>query len=106
MQKLKKSELVSARLSPKEIEEIEKLVDEGFYMNTADFVRSAVREKLESVKIIDIRNVGREKAEKEIIEYLSKKENAYASEISEYLKLDLELVFSILKELKKEGRVE
>lgn len=106
MQKQKESELVSARLSPKEIEEIERLVEEGFYMNTADFVRMSVREKLESIKIIEIRDVSKGKAKKEIIEYLSKKDKAYASEISEDLRLDLELVFLILNELKKEGRAE
>ena len=106
MQKHKENELVSARLSPKELEEIEKLVEEGFYMNIADFVRMSVREKLESVKIIEIRDVSKEKAKKEIIEYLSKKDKAYASEISEDLRLDLDLVFLILNELKKGGRVE
>ena len=64
---MQKSELVSARLSPKEIDEIERLVGDGFYMNTADFVRMAVREKLESIKVIDIRNVTKEKAMKEVI---------------------------------------
>lgn len=106
MQKQKESELVSARLSPKELEEIQKLVEEGFYMNTADFVRMSVREKLESIKVIDIRDVSKEKAKKEILDYISKNERAYASEISEDLRLDLDLVFSILNELKKEGRVE
>lgn len=105
-QKQKESELVSARLSPKELEEIERLVDEGFYMNTADFVRTAVREKLESVKIIDVRDVTKDKAKKEIIDYLKRHQEAYASEISEKLGLDLELVFLVMKELKKEGVVE
>lgn len=104
--KTKKSELVSARLSPKEMEEIEKLVEEGFYMNTADFVRTAVREKLESIKVIDIRDVSKEKAKKEVIEYLKERGTAYASEISENLRLDLNLVFLVLNELKKEGKTE
>jgi len=43
---------------------------------------------------------------KEILDYLSKKENSYASDISEDLKLDLDLVFSVLKELKREGKIE
>jgi len=105
MQKQKESELVSARLSPKELEEIEKLVEEGFYMNTADFVRTAVREKLESIQIIDVRNVSKEKAEKEIIEYLKKNKKAYPSDIADALQLDFDLVLEIIKELAKEGRV-
>ena len=105
MQKQKESELVSARLSPKELEEIEKLVEEGFYMNTADFVRTAVREKLESIQIIDVRNVSKEKAEKEIIEYLKKNKKAYPSDIADALQLDFDLVLEIIKGLAKEGRV-
>ena len=105
MQKQKESELVSARLSPKELEEIEKLVEEEFYMNTADFVRTAVREKLESIQIIDVRNVSKEKAEKEIIEYLKKNKKAYPSDIADALQLDFDLVLEIIKELAKEGRV-
>ena len=105
MQKQKESELVSARLSPKELKEIEKLVEEGFYMNIADFVRTAVREKLESIQIIDVRNVSKEKAEKEIIEYLKKNKKAYPSDIADALQLDFDLVLEIIKELAKEGRV-
>ena len=104
MQKQKESELVSARLSPKELEEIEKLVEEGFYMNTADFVRTAIREKLEAVKVIDVRDVGYEKAKKEIIEYLKNNKKSYPSEVADALRLDFDLVLSIIKELIKEGR--
>lgn len=76
-------------------------------MNIADFVRTAVREKIEAVKVIEIRdNVSFSQAKKEILDYLSKKENSYASDISEDLKLDLDLVFSVLKELKREGKIE
>ena len=105
MQKQKESELVSARLSPKELEEIQKLVEEGFYMNTADFVRMSVREKLESIKVIDIRDVSKEKAKKEIIEYLKNNKKAYPSDIADALKLDFDLVLEIIKDLAKEGRV-
>jgi Arc/MetJ-type ribon-helix-helix transcriptional regulator len=106
MQKGKEeSDLVSARLSPKETEEIEMLVEEGFFMNTADFVRSAVREKLESIKIMDIRNESKEKAEKEIIEYLKKNKKAYPSEIAEALELDFDTVLEIVKGLVETGRL-
>lgn len=105
MQKLKESELVSARLSPKEVEEIEKLVEEGFYMNVADLVRMAVREKLEAIKVIDVRDVEKEKAKKEIIGYLKENQKAYPSDIADALRLDFDLVIEIVKELVKEGRV-
>lgn len=104
MLRQKESELVSARLSPKELEEIEKLVEEGFYMNTADFVRTAVREKLESIKVIDVRDVTKEKAKKEIIEYLKENRKAYPSDVADALRLDFDHVLEIIKELIKEGR--
>ena len=104
-EKLGESELVSARLSPKEAEVIERLVEEGFFMNTADFVRTAVREKLESVKIIEVSNTGREKAKKEVIEYLKENKKAYPSDAADALGLDFDLVLEIVKELVGEGRL-
>ena len=105
MQKLKESDLVSARLSPKEAEAIEKLVEEGFYMNTADFVRMAVREKLESIKVIDVRNVERAQAKKEILNYAKENGRAYPSDIADALRLDFDLVLDVIRELIKEGRI-
>src|SRR3989344_1011462 len=105
MQKQKESELVSARLSPKELEEIQKLVEEGFYMNTADFVRMSVREKLESIKVISVRDVSKEKAKKEVIEYLRNNKRTYPSDIADALQLDFDIILDIIKELAKEGRI-
>ena len=105
MQQQKGSGLVSARLSPKEVEEIGKLVEEGFYMNTADFVRMAVREKLESISIINVRNVSEEKAKKEVIDYLKNNKRAYPSDVADALQMDFDMVLSIIKELIAEGRI-
>lgn len=105
MQKTKQSDLVSARISPKELETIEMLVDEGFYMNMADFVRTSVREKLETIKIVDVRNVNAGKAEKEIIEFMKQNRNAYPSDIADALNLDFDLVMDIVKNLVKAGRL-
>ncbi|HLD38713.1 MAG TPA: hypothetical protein VJB05_00175 [archaeon] len=106
MQKQKEiSELVSARLSPKDLEEIEKIVEEGFYMNTADFVRTSVREKLESIKVINVRDVSMEKAKKEVVEYLKNNKKSYPSDIADALQLDFDIVLDIVKELIKEGRI-
>ncbi|MBI3260586.1 MAG: hypothetical protein HYZ54_14095 [Ignavibacteriae bacterium] len=101
----KESDLVSARLSPKEVEEIGKLVEEGFYMNIADFVRTSVREKLESIKIIETRDINRERAEKEIIEYLKQNKRAYPSDIADALNLDFDLVIEVVKGLAEKGRI-
>ena len=105
MQKAKENDMVSARISPKELEEIEMLVSEGFYMNMADFVRSAVREKLDAIKVIDVRNVDNTRAEKEIIEYMKKNKNAYPSDIADALNLDFDAVLEIIKNLVRAGRL-
>ena len=94
-----------ARLSPKELEEIEMLIEEGFYMNVADFVRMSVREKLESIRVLNVRGVDEKKAKKEILEYLKNNKKSYPSEIADALQLDFDTVLSIIKDLVKEGRL-
>ena len=105
MQQQKENDLVSARLSSREVEAIERLVEEGFYMNTADFVRMAVREKLESISVINVRNVSEEKAKKEVLDYLKNNKKAYPSDVADALQLDFDMVLSIVKELITEGRL-
>jgi len=41
------SDQISSRLPLKFISEIESLVNEGYYLSASDFVREAVRDKLE-----------------------------------------------------------
>ncbi len=103
--KQQESDQVATRLSSKEIEEIGKLVETGFYMNTADFIRQAVREKLESIEIIEPRNIPKNKAKEEILNYMKNKGRAYPSDIADALRLDVDLVISVTKDLLKEGRV-
>ena len=74
-------------------------------MNTADFVRMAVREKLESISIINVRNVSEEKAKKEVIDYLKNNKRAYPSDVADALQMDFDMVLSIIKELIAEGRI-
>lgn len=102
----KESEQIATRLSPKELEEIERLVKMGFYMNTADFVRQSVREKLESVEVIELRDVSKKKAKEEIIDYMRKHPKCYPSEIADALRVDFDIVLSVVKALIKEGRVQ
>jgi len=55
---------------------------------------------------MQIRDASYKEAKKEIIEFLKVNENAYTSEISEKLRLDVDLVLKVLKDLQKEGVVE
>lgn len=103
--KNRECEQVSTRLSPKEMQEVEKLVDMGFYMNTADFIRSAVREKLTSLEIVAVRDVSLGAAKKEIYRYLKSHKVAYPSDIALELSLDLKVVMTAVKELWEQGRI-
>lgn len=102
------SPLISTRLSQKELERVQSLVDSGLYMNMSDFVREAVREKLESIKIIEMREIDLKIARKDILNYLEKNKGVeiYPDEIMEDLGIDIEVVFKVLEELRKEGRIE
>ena len=97
---------IGVRLGLKDLEKIDALVQVGAYMNRADLVRSAVREKLESVEVLKVRQLPRSRATEEVLEFLRKHGKSYASDVAEALQLDLDLVFSIFGELGKEGLVE
>jgi len=80
--------VIGSKVSAVELEQIRKLVDTGVYLNTSDFVRDAIRDKLAAIKIIKYRNIDYETAKKEVIGYFQRRGEAYPSEIEEDLELD------------------
>jgi predicted ArsR family transcriptional regulator len=58
------------------------------------------------MKVVKIRDISRRQARTEILEYLEKRERAWASEIADALRLDLSLVNRTLEELWREKKVE
>ena len=98
--------VVGAKLTRNEIDQINRLVEAGLYLNPSDFIRDAVREKLATIKVIEYRDVDYETAKKEVAGYFQMKGEAYASDASTDLQLDYELVCKIMDELEKEGRLE
>ena len=98
--------VVGAKLTPNEIDKINKLVQAGLYLNPSDFIRESVREKLAAIKVIEYRDVDYETAKKEVSGYFKMKGEAYASDASSDLELDYELVCKIMDELEKEGQME
>ena len=98
--------VVGAKLTRNEIDQINKLVESGFYLNSSDFIREAVREKLAAIKVIEYRDVDYETAKKEVAGYFKMKGEAYASDASLALELDYELVCKIMDDLEKEGQME
>jgi len=88
-----------------ELEEIEQLVASGVYLNTSDFVRDALRDKLAAIKTTKYRDVDYETDKKEVMGYFQKKGEAYPSEIEDDLELDYKLICQFGDELKREGRL-
>lgn len=105
MKTVVRSEVAGVRLAPRQEEEISKLVGAGLFVSTSEFIREAVREKLETIRVIKIRDIPQEKAKKEILDFLAKRGQAWTSEIADELGLDLLLVTDVLEELKREGEV-
>ena len=56
--------------------------------------------------MLAIRYVSENEARKEILDYLEIHKEAYTSDIADALNLDIDLIHSVLKELKKEGITE
>ena len=98
--------VVGAKLTRNEIEQINKLVEAGLYLNPSDFIRDAVREKLAAIKVIEYRDVDYDASKKEVAGYFELKHEAYASDASLDLQFDYELVCTIMDDLKKEGKLE
>jgi Arc/MetJ-type ribon-helix-helix transcriptional regulator len=100
------NKVVGAKLTRNEIRQINKLVEAGLYLNSSDFIREAVREKLSAIKVIEYRDVDYETAKKEVAGYFKMKGEAYASEASTDLGLDYGLVCKIMDDLENAGQME
>ena len=61
---------------------------------------------LTEVEIVELRDIPKEQAKKEIISFIKGKERVWADELADALRLDLTFAQDILKELWEEGYVE
>jgi len=97
---------IAVRLSKADFVKIQQLVEAGLYRSSADFLREAVRDKLESMEVVSVRNVDLRKAEKMIEDYLVKHPGpSFASEIADALGLEYSLTFKTIRKLLEEGRI-
>jgi len=101
-----RSKTVGTKLSPLEYEKIEEVVKAGAFLGVSDFVREAVRDKLEELEVVKVKDVDYKTAKKEVLGYFKKYREAYSDEAANDLGLDLELVVNITRELRKEKRLE
>jgi len=98
--------VVGSKVYAVELEQIKQLVAAGVYLNTSDFVRDAIRDKLAAIKTIKYRDIDYNTGKREVMGYFQERVEAYPSDVEEDLELDYELVSQILEELKREGRLE
>ena len=98
------SKSVSTKLAQQEYNKINELVSDGLFLNSADFVREAIREKLKTYdNVTTLREVPYIQMKEEIIEYVKKNPEVDAVDIADDLLLDAFKVNEILVELIKEG---
>ena len=98
------SKSVSTKLAEQEYNRINELVNEGLFLNSADFVREAIREKLKTYdEVVVLREIPYIQMKQEIIEYVKKHPEVDAVDIADDLLLDAFEVNDILVELIKEG---
>ena len=98
--------MAGTKLTSFEYRKIVELVDIGMYLNVSDFLREAVRDKLEEIQVVKVRDVNYKTAEKEVLGYYKNYQAAYPHEVAEDLELDYELVCGIVDKLKKSKRLE
>ena len=92
-----------------EVEEELKCITEKLRVSRDEAVREAIRffaTELKVVEIVELRDIPKEQARKEIINFLTGKDRVWADEIADALRLDLAFVNDMLKELWEEGYVE
>ena len=92
-----------------DVKEELKFIVEKLKVSKAEAIREAIRhfaEELRGLEVVELREIPREQAKKEIIEYIKGKDRVWADEIADALRLDLSLVNDILMELWSEGYVE
>lgn len=97
---------MGARVSRQEVEKLDALVEAGAFLNRSDAVRTAIRDMVSKVRILEVRQVSVAAARQEILSYLKNVEQAYPSDIADALKLDYDLVMRAFRELRQSGEVE
>ena len=89
-------------------EKIEK-VREKMGLNKAEVIREAIdfyHNYVMGLKVIELREIPREQAEKEILQYLKVKGKAWTSDIADDLRIDINMVNDIMNDLVKRDKVE
>ena len=97
---------IGTKIAAQEYKKIMNLVENGFFINSSDFLREAIRDKLKEYEIIEIRELPYDEARKEILNFCEKEQTFDISIIADELKLDIFYVNNIVEELIEEGIIE
>lgn len=102
---MSETEVLGVRLAEIDKERVERLIKMGYYLNSGDFLRDAVRARLEHLDISFVRDVDIKTAKKEVLDYVKGNPNVYADEIAAKLNLDIETVIDAIDKLIEEKKV-
>jgi len=86
-----------------------KFIAEKLKISKAEAIREAIKhyaEELRGLEIIELRDIPKEQANKEILDYIKGRDRVRSDEIADALRLDLSFVNEILMELWSGGYVE
>jgi len=95
----------AVKLTPKEFEGVERLVKAGYFLNVSDFVRSAVRDKLEAMKLVLVRRISPGAAREEVYLYVKSHPGIYPDEIADALNLSIETVMEAVSVLMSKEKI-
>lgn len=102
MQRTVKQKIVPVRFDEEELRAVDGLLDRVNARSRSEFIREAVKHYLDTVRemrVIQIRNVSKAQAKREILKYLKERKEADTFNIANDLRLDLGLTIRVLKEL-------
>ncbi|MGH9877756.1 MAG: ribbon-helix-helix domain-containing protein [Nitrososphaerales archaeon] len=108
MQRTTRQEIIPIRFTRNEITKIDRLLEKSGINSRSEFIREAVRHYLNTVgetRVIKIRQISKEQAKKEIVQFLKNRKEADTFDIANELRLDIDVTIKALRELWEEGRV-
>lgn len=97
---------IGTKIATQEYDRITELVSDGLFLNTADFVREAIREKLRNIDEVTLRDIPLSQKREEIIYYAKTHGIFDAADIGDALNLDIFEVDDIMTDLINEGVLE
>ncbi|GEM_PF-6540574 len=78
----------------------------GLYNNEAEFIREAVREKLEEIEVVEPVDLSDEEIYERVLSFISERERTYPSDICIELGIPYFKVLEVLEKLVEKGIVE